>query len=348
MANQNKPTMHEVAKEAKTSIATVSRVINGNHPVSPKLEKRVRKAMAKLHYHPSTLARSFKKQETMLIGVLIPLLEHPGYSRMAAAIEKTLFDRGYRGLICNSQEDEARETAYIESLMRQRVDGIIINSSARDPQYLADLQSNNIPIVLFDRSIKGLSCDQVYCDNAQGGYAAIQHLASLGHRRIGVIAAPVYPEPIAIRLAGTRQALNDYGCDDDPALVVTGNNQLFDMGYESARYLLSLPHPPTAIFSLTDVTAVGVMHAAAEMGVRVPDQLSVVGYDDLPIARYMLPTLTTIRQPMSKMGETAVELMIKTIQQPALVPERIILPIELVVRNSTTQLQHNSSYRKDT
>lgn len=330
------PTMNEVAQEADVSVATVSRVVNGSDGVSEKLEQRVIRAMKKLHYHPSSLARSFKKQESMLVGVLIPILEHPAYSRMASAIEKTLFDNGYRGLICNSEEDESRENAYIEMLLRQRVDGIIINSSARSPQYLTDLQSNKMPIVLFDRSIEGLKCDQVFCDNSQGGYRAIQHLVELGHQRIGVIAAPMYPEPITRRLGGARQALAEFGCDPDPELIVTGDNQLFEMGYESARHLLSLPQRPTAIFALTDVTAVGVMHAAAEMNIRIPDELSVIGYDDLPVAGYTLPPMTTIRQPLVEMGNTAVRLLMKSIQQPMTPPERKVLSTRLVVRHSTS------------
>lgn len=329
------PTMHEVAKEAKTSIATVSRVINGNQTVSPKLEKRVRKAMAKLRYHPSSVARSLKMQESRMVGVLVPLLEHPGYSQMASSIEKRLFDRDYRGLICDSYEDEDRENAYIESLLRQRVAGIILNSSARNPAYIADLQENNIPLVLFDRSIKELNCNQVYFDNFRGGYMAIEHLHSLGHERIGILAAPDYPEVIVRRLRGAKQAVADFGLDDDPELVITGDTQLYDMGYQAGQVLLQLQPRPTAIFALTDVTAVGVLHAAAEMNVSVPHEVSVIGYDDLPVAKYMLPTLTTIAQPFYKMGDTAVDLLLRSIREPDAPPKDVILDTTLVVRDST-------------
>lgn len=336
--NEN-PTMHDVAKEADVSIATVSRVINGADGVSNKLEQRVNQAMRKLHYHPSSLARSLKQQKSMSVGILIPLLEHPSYSRMASSIEKKLFDLGYHGLICNSEEDEDRENAYIEMLLRKRVDGIIINSSARHPKYLSEIRKNNVPIVLFDRSLTGISCNQVFCDNSLGGYTGIQHLVELGHERIGVIGGPTYPEVMTRRIQGTREAIADFGIDDDPNLLITADTQLFDTGYEAAHQLLGLSSPPTAIFALMDVAAVGVMHAAAEMGIRIPEDLSIMGYDDLPIASYMMPPLTTVAQPFVEMGEKAVELLLNSIAIPDLEPQKAVLSTELVIRGSTATLR---------
>jgi LacI family transcriptional regulator len=326
--------MHEVAKEAKVSVATVSRVVNGGS-VSKKLEQRVQRAMKKLHYHPSSLARSFKRQRTMLVGLLIPLLEHPFYGRMATVIERRLFDHGFRALICNSEEDETRENAYIEMLLRQRVEGIIIDSSARNTQNLAELHENKIPIVLFDRMMPQVPCNQVFCDNSQGGYSAVEYLAGLGHRRIGIIAAPSYPETLQRRLRGARDAVAALGLDDDPELVVVGDTQLFDMGYEAAKHLLSFRRRPTAIFALTDVTAVGVLHAAAEMGLRIPHDLSVMGYDDISFASYTVPQLTTVAQPFNEMGISAVDLLINQIESPDAVPAKAVLPTRLVVRSST-------------
>ncbi len=338
--NKLAPTMNEVAKEAKVSVAKVSRVVNGKGGVKKDLEQRVLRAMKKLNYHPSSLARSFKQQRSMLIGIVIPLLEHPAYSRMASAIERRLFDYDYRALICNSEEDEERENDYIEMLLRQRVEGIIINSSARGTQHLAELRDNNIPIVLFDRMLQDVQCNQVFCDNSLGGYTGMRHLFELGHRRVGVIGAPMYPEPMIRRIRGTREAIAELGMDDDPALLVTGDTQLFDMGYQAAQHLLGLNVPPTAIFALTDVTAVGVMHAVAEMGLKIPDDVSVMGYDDLPIASYTIPPLTTIAQPLIEMGEKAVELLFKQIDDPDLAPEKAVLPTRLILRQTTALLRH--------
>lgn len=327
--------MHEVAEAANVSIATVSRVINDSGGVSVAVAERVREAMKALNYHPSSVARSLKVQRSMLVGVLVPFLDHPSYSRMALAIERSLFDQGYHALICNAEEDEARERAYIEMLLRQRVEGIIIDTSARSFDGLIELQKNHVPIVLFDRIVNTIQCNQVFCDNSLGGYTGIQHLAELGHRRIGVIATMSYTETMMRRVAGTRQAIDAYGIDADPALLIQGDTQLFDMGYNAAKHLLQLDPPPTAIFALTDVTAVGVMHAAAEMGLHIPDDLSVVGYDDLPIASYTIPPLTTVAQPIMQMGETASAVLIRHIENAELPPERVVLPTQLVVRATT-------------
>lgn len=336
-ANGN-PTMNDVAKEAGVSVATVSRVINGADGVSSKLEKKVNRAMKKLHYHPSSVARSFKIQQTMLVGVIVPLIDHPFYSRLAMAIEQKLFQHDYRAIICNSEEDESRERAYIEMLLRQRVDGFIINSAVMSTSYFHELEELRIPYVLIDRDLPEAECSKVFGDNSQGGYIGMEHLIQLGHKRIGVVGAPAHTEPIARRIRGTREALADYAMDAYPELLVTGDNQLFDMGYDSAKQLMSLDNPPTAIFALTDVTAVGVMHAVTERGLRIPDDISVLGYDNIPIASYMIPQLTTVEQPIIQMGETAVELLFNHMNQPDHPIEKAVLTTQLIIRNTTSRL----------
>lgn len=327
--------MIEVAEKAGVSVATVSRVVNGSGGVSKKLERRVRQAMDQLHYHPSTLARSFKTQQTRMIGVLIPLLDHPYYSRLARAIEQRLFANDYRAIICNSEEDEERERAYIEMLVRQRVDGVIINSSAKNTSYTLKLKDLNVPYVLIDRNLPHANGGKVFCDNSQGGFLGMQHLLELGHRRIGVVAAPESQEPIIRRLLGISEALAQYGVPEDPDRVVTGDVQLFDMGYDAAKRLLSRKPRPTAIFALTDVTAIGVLHAAAELGLKVPEDLSVVGYDDLPVASYTIPPLTTVAQPIVEMGETAVEMLFRQIESPDQPAEKAVLSTHFVLRGTT-------------
>lgn len=335
--SKSTPTMHDVAREAGVSVATVSRVVNQSGKFSKKSEERVYKAMKKLNYHPSSFARSFKMQKSGLIGVLIPILEHPSYSRMASAIEQKLFDLGYRAIICNSEENEGREKAYVEMLLRQRVEGIIINSAAQTAESLSDLADNGIPLVLFDRYLPNIKCNKVFCDNSLGGYTGMKYLIELGHRRIGVVAAPTYPEPIIRRLQGIREALAEFEMDDDPALTVTGDTQLFDMGYNAALQLMQLDDPPTAIFALTDVTAVGVMHGVAEAGFSVPEDVSVLGYDDLPIASYMMPPMTTIAQPHVEMAGVAVDLLVRQLEDTNLEPETAVLQTKLVVRHSTAK-----------
>ncbi len=334
--NNKTPTMNDVAKEAGVSVATVSRVINGNYKVSKKLERKVQNAMKKLHYYPSTLARSFKIQQTMLVGVIVPLIDHPFYSRLAMAIEKKLFEHDYRAIICNSEENEERERAYIEMLLRQRVDGFIINSAVMNMSYFHELEGLEIPYILIDRDLPEADCSKVFGDNSQGGYIGMEHLINLGHRRIGVVGAPAHTEPIARRIRGTREAMAAHNIPDDPDLLITGDTQLFDMGYRSAEKLMSLDNPPTAIFCLTDVTAVGAMHAVSERGLKIPEDISILGYDNIPIASYMIPQLTTIEQPIMNMGETAVELLLKNLSEPVAVKQKAVLETNLVIRQTTT------------
>ena len=344
MNRQSKPapTMKEVAKAANTSVATVSRVINGNRSVSPDLEERVRKAMKELNYHPSSFARAFKMNETRLIGILIPLLDHPFYGRLATAIEQELFANNYRAIICNSEEDEERESAYLEVLLRQRVDGIIINSAAQNTDYVFELEQLAIPYLLIDRNLEHATHNKVFCDNSQGGYQGMRYLLDLGHRRIGIVAAPTHTEPIIRRIEGAKRALDEVGVVGDDTLISTADTQLFDVGYEAGKYLLSLDNPPTAIFALTDVTAVGVIHAISELGLSIPDDVSVLGYDDVPIASYMVPPLSTVAQPIVEMGKKAVQLLLKSIQNPESVPEKAVLKTKLIERKSTAPPKQSS------
>lgn len=336
--HKSSPTMNEVAQEAKVSVATVSRVVNKSGGVSKKLERRVLRAMKKLSYHPSSLARSLKVQQTNLVGLIVPMLEHAFYSRLATSIETQLFENDYRAIICNSGEDEKRELAYVEMLLRQRVDGIIINSSALQPDYLQSLNQSNVPIVLIDRDLPDVNCMKVFSDNYQGGGIAARHLLELGHRRIGIVVPMPDTEPVSHRFNGAKDALAQYGLVNDPELIVSVDTQLFDMGYQAGKQLLELPSPPTAILALTDVTAVGVMHAAAEMGLQIPEDLSVMGYDNVPIASYTIPPLTTVEQPIVEMGKTSVHLLLKRLNDEIDDVETAILGTHLVMRQSTTPL----------
>ena len=329
------PTMHDVAREAGVSIATVSRVINDADTVSDKLQKKVNNAMKRLNYHPSSLARSFKMQETHLIGLIIPLLDHPFFSRLAQVMEQELFHNNYRAIICNTEENEERELEYVEMLLRQRVDGVIINSAIENTDYLLQLQAQNIPCVLIDRNVAHFECSKVFSDNSLGGYLGMKYLLELGHRNIRVLAPFEFAQPMQNRIRGIRQALAEFGLEEHPDMITTSDDPTFEMGVKAGKYFASLPSPPTAIFALTDVTAVGIMRGLTEMAVRVPDDISVMGYDGIPLSGYVSPGITTVAQPIHEMGKRAVEILLNHIQEPDLVPDKVVLPNELIVREST-------------
>ncbi|MEL6310643.1 MAG: LacI family DNA-binding transcriptional regulator, partial [Chloroflexota bacterium] len=318
-------TIHDVAKEAKVSIATVSRVINGNDKVSEKLEKRVRKAMKKLNYHRSSLARGLKVQETRLIGLVIPLIDHPFFSRLAQVMEQALFHSNYRAIICNTEANEAQEREYIDLLLQQRVDGVILNSSLANTEYLFQLSEQNVPTVLIDGDVEDFVCSKVFSDNSMGGYQGMEHLYKLGHRHIKVIAPFVYAPPMQQRMRGVREAMADYGIPDNGDVFIEMDDPSFEAGVQIGRWLGESAQPPTAIYALTDVTGVGVMQGLWQAGLRVPEDMSVMGYDGIPLSEYVTPQLSTVAQPIKDMGLKAVEILLKQIKDPDLPQDRVVL-----------------------
>jgi LacI family transcriptional regulator, galactose operon repressor len=328
-------TIKEVAERARVSVATVSRVVNNSGYVSADLRERVEEAMYALHYKPSALARSLRRQETHTIGVLVPELNQPFFSTLTFALEKTLFASDYRTLICSSEEDTLKEAAYIDILLRQRVDGVVLVPTGRSAENVNRMLQARIPVVLIDRDLPGLPINRVLTDNHGGAYAGIQHLLGLGHRQIALIGGPPHSQAMQARTEGAAQAFQEAGIEIDPNMVVIDSRYEFDIGYRAAIRLMKYAQPPTAIFALTDVIAVGVLHAAAELGLRLPDDLSVMGFDDIPLAAYVIPELTTVAQPIYEMGQTAVEILMRQLGNANSSLETVTLDTKLVVRKST-------------
>ena len=328
-------TIKEVAEYAGVSVATVSRVVNNTGRVSPELRRRVLAAMDALNYQPSALARSLRRRRTQTVGILVPQLDHPFFSSLAFAIERKLFSEHYHALICSAEENQEKEDAYIEMLIRQRVNGVILVPTGQSAENVHRLLEQQVPVVLADRDLPDLAISRVLNDNFHGGYEGARHLLSLGHRRIGVIGGPDYSYPMRQRINGIRQAFRDARVAHDPDLMSIGTLQQFEMGYTAARSLLSKSPRPTAIFALTDVMAVGVLHAAYEEGLRLPEELSVMGFDDIPLASYSIPELTTIAQPIYDMGESAARILLRQMQKPDSPVESVMLQTRLIVRQST-------------
>jgi DNA-binding LacI/PurR family transcriptional regulator len=215
------------------------------------------------------------------------------------------------------------------------VDGIILVPTGRGTALPELFAKRALPLVLVDRDLAGLDASRVMVDNYRGGYEGMAHLLSQGHRRVRVIASTAYSRAMQQRIAGAEQAMHDYGVARDGELIVTGMLPQFDMGVEAAATLLDSPERPTGIFALTDVTAVGVMHAAAKRGLSIPRDVSVVGFDNIPLAGYMIPSLTTVAQPIYEIGAHATRLLLAHIDNPTLPPESIVLDTQLVIREST-------------
>jgi len=331
-------TMHDIAERAGVSVTTVSHVINQTRPVSEKLRLAVNGAMEEMGYQPNLLARSLRRGRTQTIGMVVPDSSNPYFAEIAHAVEAATFAQGYSVILCNTQMDVAREEFYANVLLEKRVDGIIFMAAGDSAQQIRALQQRRQPIVLVDRDVQGVAADAVTTDNTRGARQATEHLLALGHRRIACIGGPSDVTPSSRRISGYAVALEAAGLPLDAALIVRGDFQ-FESGLRLAEQLLDLPEPPTAIFASNDLMAVGVIHAAQRRQRRVPEDVSVVGFDDIRLAAYINPALTTVAQPKERLGQTATRLLLERIDNPDLPPRVVTLETELVVRQSTAHVR---------
>lgn len=341
--------MKEVAALAGVSTATVSRVINQNGYVTRAVQDKVRRTMEALNYQPSALARGLRRQKTQSIGVLVPKVSQPFFSLLAYAIEQALFKQGYRAFLCSAEENPEKESAYLEMLLRQRVDGIILVPTGHSVTNVERLLRTRIPIVLVDRDLPALPVDRVLSDNLQGGYGIGRHVLDLGHRQIAVIGAELHSESMGRRLAGIRRALGEAGVEPRGEWLVIGSGEQFGLGLSTTQRLLRHRPSPTAIVALTDVLAVGVLNGACKAGLQLPDDLSVTGFDDIPLASYVLPELTTVAQPITEMGERTVDRLLQLVHargvrgdqnhDPEVEPQSALLSTRVVIRGSTAPPQ---------
>jgi LacI family transcriptional regulator len=326
-------TIRDVANAAKVSTSTVSHVINQTRYVSQETRQRVLQAMAELNYIPNHLARSLRNNQTLTIGVLVPNCANPFFAEILLGIEVACFDLGYNIIMGNAHDDPERELQYIDVLLARQADGLILISTGAYKESLQRLRSNNTPVVMVDRSAGISNVDEIFTANKQGGQLATNYLLSLGHTRIGCITGPSHLTPGAERVAGYYEALQMAGRDIDEMLVVAGDFQ-HESGYRACQQLLKLPSPPTAIFACNDLMAVGVLCAVHEAELRVPEHISVIGFDDIPLASYTVPRLTTIVQPARELGRLAAKHLIARLQGERVPPIQEQLPVKLVERDS--------------
>jgi LacI family transcriptional regulator len=325
-------TIFDVAREANVSYSTVSRVIN-NKGVSAEKRERVLRAMAELGYVANLQARSLAGGKSNIIGLLVHSLTVEYFGEIARGVDEELAAAQYDLMLYTTHRRKGRESAYVTRLTRNLVDGLLLVLPRNSEAYLETLRHRRFPHVLVDHQGVDFEVPSVGATNWQGGYEGTRYLIELGHQRIGFITGDMTLGCARDRLAGYRQALSDAGLSIDPALIREGDF-LQPQSFLCANELLDLTPAPTAIFASNDVSAFGVMAAARERGLSIPDDLSVLGFDDIPAAAQVHPTLTTIRQPLAEMGRTAVQLLFRYISEPDAPMKRIELPTELIIRQS--------------
>ncbi len=330
-------TIHDVAKKAGVSASTVSHVVNRTRYVSEQTRQRVLQAMEELDYQPNRLARSLRSRRTHTFGVILPNSANPFFAQVLLGVEAEAYDYGYNVILGNANDDPQRELDYLETLLSKQVDGVLLVSTGAYSEALDILTSRHTPVVMVDRtpgeSYDSFHIDTVYTDNRQGGILATEHILSWGHRRIGCITGPSLFTSSASRVIGYRTALEAAGLPVDPDLIISGDFQ-HESGYRAGHQLLKLPQPPSALFVCNDLMAVGALCAIHEAGFRVPADISVVGFDDIPLASFTVPRLTTIAQPAQRIGAVAVKLLIRRLQNREAPAQHELLPVRLIERDS--------------
>ena len=342
--------MSDIATTVGVAPMTVSRVLNQNGYVSKATRSRVLSVVKEMNYRRNGLARSLKRQRTDTIGLVLGDISNPYATELARAVREAATMKGYNLFICISEHSAEEDIAAFESLTSHSVDGLIVATRANDSgdEYLKSIVENNVPIVAIGRDFYHEQIDYISADNLRGGFEATQHLIDLGHQRIGFIGATLANEAKLKRLQGYLNALEKHGIEIDERLV-TGRREARTgvpgystekIGYEGMKRLLSLPNRPTAIFARNDFTAIGAMTAIKEAGLRIPQDIAIIGFDDIPLAVHMSPSLSTVRQPMRLQGEIAAEMLLRRIESDeSLLREEKILNCELIIRESTVSLK---------
>jgi LacI family transcriptional regulator len=270
--------------------------------------------------------------------MIVPDSANPFFAEVARGVEDTSFEQGYSVVLCNSDGNLDKELMYTDVLTEMQVDGILFIAAGLSKEHIQTLQQRRTPLIVVDREIPSVAVDSVLADNTKGGWLATRHLIELGHRRIGCIQGPSDLTPSADRITGYRRAFDETDISIDEEIIVRGNFQ-HEGGHQAARQLLTNETPPTAIFACNDLMAVGAISAAVEIGYHIPDDLSIVGYDDLPLARFANPPLTTIVQPKHEMGTIAAKMLLERIRDMDAPSQRKMLDTNMVVRRSTTRVK---------
>ena len=327
-------TMKDVARLAEVSLATVSAVLSGSTYVSPELTSRVQKAVAALGYAPNTVARSLKKGATKLIGLVVPDITNPFFTELVHEVQKRARTLGYAVLLCDSERDLEQERWYLRMLRAHLAVGAILCATGPDETY-KDLANDVgiMPIVAVDHIIRASDYDSVVLDNVAASRIVMQHILSLGHTRVAILAGQQHLVPGRDRLAGFVDGLRAAGLDVIPELVRQGAFGEPE-AFKAAQALMKLPEPPSAIFATNNQMLIGAMRALAESGIRCPDDISVVGIDDFAWAAAFSPALTTVRQPVDEMAAAALDMLVERVNGLDVAPRHIVFAPELVVRRS--------------
>lgn len=329
-------TIKEVALEAGVSIATVSRVLNEQAGVSTELSEQVQAAVRKLNYRPNGIARALKISKSRCIGLIIPDIENPFFPALVRGVEDAAQKQGYAVILCNTDGKPDEEKAYLKFLLSKQVDGILFVGNLNYEKNKHWLSTLPVPFVLLDRPMPGAPFPTVLVDNELGALLAVNHLIEEGRRHIGIITGKSHSATSNERIHGALQSLKNHGYFFDEQLLSTGYFT-FDGGYMAAEKLISSGHEFDAIFVANDMMAIGAIECLRKYGKQVPNDVAVVGFDDIRMAEWYQPSLTTVKQPVYDMGQVAVRIMVEQIKGVGNGDQHRILKPELIIRQSSSK-----------
>jgi LacI family transcriptional regulator len=328
-----KVTIIQIAEKAGVSFGTVSRVINNDVHVKKETRSRVLEVMQKYGYVANRQARSLAGGKSNIIGVIVPDLGTGYIGEIIRGIDAELSLTDLDLILYTAHRTASKEANYVANLAKGMVDGLLLVLPRSPADYIGTLTGRNFPFVLIDHQGTGTKCPAVGAMNWQGAYHATEYLITLGHTRIGFITGSKDLGCALDRLEGYRSALRTYHIPEAPELIYEGTFFQPD-GYAGASALLDIDNPPTAIFASNDIMALGVMDAVRSRGLRIPGDISIIGFDDIPQSAVVRPTLTTINQPLEKMGRVATQMLLDLLQHPEKEIDRIELPTQLIIRES--------------
>jgi DNA-binding LacI/PurR family transcriptional regulator len=327
---------NDIAKLAKVSPTTVSHVINETRFVMPETKERVFKAMRKLKYQPNLLARSLATGKTHTVGLVISDIRNPFYPELIQGVEELAVNNEYNVFLCNTDYDIDKGLKSIGALIKRKIDGIIVASSQVDSSIIDQLVDTDVNLVLVDWCKRNIKVDSLYFDYKVGIKEAISHLYSLGHRNIYFISGPKKLKTAEIRMRNFIEMIESYKKEKIKHKILEGNHKI-DGGYEAGKKILKEKNLPTAVVCSNDLTAAGAMKALQAGGVKIPDEISIIGLDNIALTEIVSPALTTIELERYKIGKTAMEMILNRIKNKDLPKQTCIFKTRLIIRESTSR-----------
>lgn len=328
-------TIRDVAKRAGVAPVTVSRVINNSGIVSQKTRQSVETAIEELGYVPNMIGPSLRSQRTMTLALVVTDISNPFWTTVTRGVIDYAHNSGYSTILCNTDESEQKQDQYLQMLLRRRIDGILLVPVSSSPEPIKMIQRQGIPVVVLDRQVSGVDIDTVRADTEKGAYQLTEHLLSLGHRQITMLAGPTNVSTSTDRVKGFSRALEDFGLELCDTQIIWGDFSQ-ESGYKLALSSLEKKPKPTALFAVNNFVAIGALKALKEKNYRVPDDIALVTVDDIPADLTVEPFLTVARQPAREMGKQAASLILECINGDIdRKYKHVILPVDMIIRDSS-------------